>query len=660
MQPESVNVSAGETRTAVRILHLEDDEADRELVRDALIGDGLICDFVYAKSRAEFEAALERETFDLVLSDFTISEFEGSTALAFARQRIPDVPFLFVSGMVGEERAIKSLRDGATDYVLKDRPERLLPAVKRALREAAERARRHAADEALRQSEERFRVMAESIDNVFWMADDHGRRLLYVSPAYEQIWGQATDALYTEPNQWTDAVVAEDKAGLLEAREQLARGEEVRVEYRIRRPDGTLRWIDDRSYPIRGPAGELNRAVGVAMDITGRKQLETQLLHAQKMEAVGQLAGGIAHDFNNVLTVVTGYARLLLDTGNVPPDIAEPLRQIYTAGTRATNLTRQLLVFSRRQSIHRRPVDLNPIVDEIAKMLRRLIGEHITLTIATPPQPAAVEADPRMVEQVIMNLALNARDAMPHDGALTIGTEFLSIADPAARNHPDARAGEFVVLYVRDTGCGIPSENLQRIFEPFFTTKEPGRGTGLGLATVFGIVQQHHGWIEVESTVGAGTCFRVFFPAAAAPQQPAPSRHGKAPAVRGGSETVLLIEDEPAVREFAVAVLRTHGYRVLQACSGVEALEVWKWHGPRIRLLFSDMVLPDGLSGAELAERLRRDSPALKVVLTSGYTPETLEHGLKPPAGAVFIHKPYKPRVLAQAIRDALDGTSNH
>jgi PAS domain S-box-containing protein len=697
------------------------------------------------------------------------------------------VPYLFVSGAIGEERVIESLKSGATDYVLKGRLERLLPAARRALRDTGEFAKRRAAGEALRraeakfrdifenavegiyqstpqgqlldvnramaricgyaspeelcaavhdlghdlhadpprraefdrllnergevlayesrikrkdgivvwisesarvvrgaqgellyyenlvtditsrkaaedalrQSEERFREMADHIDSVFYIAALDTGRWLYVSSAYERIWGLPLVELYAQPAQWTGAIVPEDRAPVLAARGQLAQGEPFRIEYCIKRPDGALRWIEDRSYLIREPSGEMKRAVGIAMDITQRRQLEGQLRQAQKMEAVGQLAGGLAHDFNNVLTIVIGYAQLLLDGGTMPPDAIGPLTQIYTAGNRAANLTRQLMVFSRKQAISRRAVDLNQIVGDICDMLRRMIGEQIKLELALSPALCTAEADAGMIEQVLMNLTVNARDAMPGGGTLGIATEHVTIDNAAARHNPEARPGEFVCLSVRDTGCGIPPENLPRIFEPFFTTKEAGHGTGLGLAMVFGIVQQHKGWIELESTVGTGTCFRILLPAIVPVAADAASRPAKTVSAGGGSETLLLVEDEPAVREFAVAVLRSHGYRVLQACSGVDALEVWKWHGPRIALLVTDLVLPDGLGGVELAARLRKERPALRVVLTSGYANGASGESFQPPTGMHFIGKPYKPQGLAQAVRDALDDRFN-
>ncbi len=649
-----------EKRAPLRILHLEDDAADRELIRRTLEAEAITCDITTACSRDEFETALRSGSFDLILTDYTLPGFDGAGALQLAQQLRPELPYIFVSGTIGEDRAIESVKRGATDYVLKDRLERLAPAIRRALQEITEREKRRHAEEALRQSEERFREMAANIREVFWSTTTDGSRILYVSPAYEQTWGRSIADLLAHPARWLEAVWPDDQRHAVAAVQLLATGVPYNIEYRIVRPDGTTRWIEDRGYPVLNSAGTVERLVGVAVDITERKHLEAQLHQAQKMEAIGQLAGGVAHDFNNVLTVVTGYARLLLDGGSMPAEAIEPLTQIYTAGTRAANLTRQLLVFSRKQTVSRRAIDLNEVVDEIAKMLQRLIGEHITLKLDLSPTPPIVEADPGMIEQVLMNLAVNARDAMAEGGVLTLATEVIHITKPESRNHPQARAGDFVALTVHDTGSGIAPENLTRIFEPFFTTKEAGHGTGLGLATAFGIVQLHQGWIEVESKVGVSTCFRVLLPTTDRNLNHSHRRPAKAALAQGGSETMLLVEDEPAVREFAVAVLRSHGYRVLQAGSGVEALEVWKWHRARITLLFSDLVMPDGLGGVELAALLRKEKPTLKIVLTSGYADEALGQQFRPPAGAHFIRKPYKPQLLAQIVRDAFDDNFNY
>ncbi len=518
---------------------------------------------------------------------------------------------------------------------------------------------RKAAEKALQDSEERFREMAEHINDVFYSTELHSGLWLYVSPAYEQIWGRPVAGLYAQPAEWIAAIVPEDREKVVRSRQQLAGGKEYHIEYRVRRPDGTLRWIEDRSYLISDRQGVARRAVGVAIDLTQRHCLEGQLLHAQKMEAMGLLAGGVAHDFNNILTVVIGFAQMLLDDEALSPRATERLTQIYNAGTRAANLTRQLLVFSRKQAVNRQKIDLNHVASEITEMLRRLIGEDIALELALSAEPCPTEADAGMIEQVLMNLAVNARDAMPNGGKLTIATERISIDDAAMRRTAEARPGKFVCLSVRDTGTGIAPGNLQRIFEPFFTTKEIGHGTGLGLAMAFGIVKQHQGWIEFDSTVGVGTCFRILLPAATGPVEARERRPLKTSMARGGTETILVVEDEASVREFAVAVLCSQGYRVLQASSGIEALEVWKWHGPKISLLVTDLVMPDGLGGLELAAKLRAERQTLRVVLTTGYVNETIGEELRPPAGMHFMHKPYRPQVLSRTVRDALDDNYN-
>lgn len=381
---------------------------------------------------------------------------------------------------------------------------------------------------------------------------------------------------------------------------------------------------------------------------------EAERHHAQKMEAIGQLAGGIAHDFNNLLTVITGYSRLLLDGDDLPPALLDPVRQIYTAGTRASNLTRQLLIFSRHQPMQRRPVDLNDIVEDVAAMLHRLIGETIELRVDAEPGAIVVDADPGMMEQVLLNLVVNARDAMPDGGAVTIGVRRATVEAPAAGSHPDARAGDYACLSVTDTGCGIPAENLGRIFEPFYTTKEPGRGTGLGLATVLAIVRQHDGWIEVDSAPGRGTTFCLRVPRCERPVPAAPAGPVCGAGAAAGSETILLVEDDASVREFATAVLRGSGFRVLQAANGPDALEVWKWHRARISLLFTDLVIPLCAGGLALAGQMRREQPSLKVVVTTGYAADTGEDP-QPPPGTRFVPKPYKPQVLVQTVREALD-----
>jgi len=644
----------------LRILHLEDNPRDHELVCRALAEKESAYEFVHVANGAEFAAALDREKFDLILSDYTMSGYDGTAALALAREKCPEVPYLAVSNTLGEERAIEILKNGATDCVLKGRIEQLRPAVRRALRESGERAKQRTTEEALRRAEGRFRDIFENAVEGIYQSTPQGR-LLDLNRAMARICGYASREELSACVHDLGHDLHVDPPHRSEFDRLLnTQGQVLGYESMIKRKDGSIIWISENARAVHDAQGALLYYESMVTDITPRRLLESQLRQAQKMEAVGQLAGGMAHDFNNVLAIVIGYARLLLDRGTMPPDAVEPLTQIFIAGTRAANLTRQLLVFSRSEPVDRRAIDLNPVVAGVMEMLRRLIGEHIKLEFTQSPAPATAQADAGMMEQVLMNLALNARDAMSKGGTLTIAMEHVTVSDAAGRRHPAARPGEFICLSVRDTGCGIPPENLPRIFEPFFTTKEAGHGTGLGLAMAFGIVKQHQGWIEVESEVGTGTCFRIMLPAVPVAAAATADQLAKPAGMCRGTETVLIVEDEPAVREFTAIVLRDSGYRVLQACSGVEALEVWKWHASRIALLVTDLVMPDGLGGVELAARLRMEKPALRVVLTSGYPNESIDKVFRPPAGTHFLKKPYKPQELAQTVRDALDDTFTH
>ena len=396
-----------------------------------------------------------------------------------------------------------------------------------------------------------------------------------------------------------------------------------------------------------------------ARDITERLSLEGQLRQAQKMEAVGQLAGGVAHDFNNLLTIVQGHVSLLLSRGDLNGEAHESLHQVLAAADRAANLTRQLLTFSRKQVIQLQRLDVNEIISRVAKLLRRVIGEDVHLRFDYSPMPALVKADAGMLEQALMNFAINARDAMPHGGTLAVATEIITTTEVQRAFHPEARPGQFVRLTIEDTGGGIAVEHLPHIFEPFFTTKEVGKGTGLGLATAYGIVNQHHGWIEVDSLVGRGTTFRVFLPceASSAPAESARTTLEPPPRaeVQGGHETVLVVEDEPTLRALVCLVLRKHGYQVFEAGSGPAALPVWAQQHRKIDLLLTDMVMPEGMTGRELAEKLKGEKPALKVLYTSGYSPDLLGRDFPLVHGLNFLQKPFPPALLALTVRQCLD-----
>jgi signal transduction histidine kinase/HAMP domain-containing protein/ActR/RegA family two-component response regulator len=393
-------------------------------------------------------------------------------------------------------------------------------------------------------------------------------------------------------------------------------------------------------------------AIGMAAD---RLNLETLLRQSQKMESVGQLAAGVAHDFNNMLTIIQGHSSSLLAKQDLPNEILGPVQAVYFAAERAASLTRQLLMFSRKNVMQLKPLDLRETVGNITKMLQRLIGENISLQFQPPDELPLVTGDSGMMEQILMNLSVNARDAMPHGGALTLALEDVRIDENYLQMHPEAHVGRCVRLRVTDTGCGMETTTLAHIFEPFFTTKEVGKGTGLGLATVYGIVKQHDGWLEVTSEPGKGTAFDIFIPAENEMAVAVKKEIISTDPIVGGTETILIVEDEPVLRAMARDILQECGYKILEAASGRDALNVWDRRTDEIDLLLTDMVMPEGVSGVDLAERLLVTQPQLKIIFTSGYTANEVSPEILAKTRAQFLQKPYAHIELAKAVRDCLD-----
>jgi two-component system cell cycle sensor histidine kinase/response regulator CckA len=512
-------------KSPIRILHLEDNLKDAEFVHATLADEGIACNIVRVESREDFESALNRGEIELIISDVTLPSYDGHAALVLSRAKCPDVPFIFFSGTVGEETAIEALQKGATDYVLKQRPARLVSAVMRVLRETEERAE--------------------------------------------------------------------------------------------------------------------------------RKKLEGQLRQAQKMEAIGQLTGGIAHDFNNMLMVIIGYSELVLQRLKADDPLRSDIEQVKLAGDRASLLTRQLLAFSRKQVLQPKVLDINAVLTNMDRMLQRLIGEDIALVAEPAPRLWRAYADPGQIEQVIMNLAVNARDAMPQGGKLTIETANVQLDDAYVRQHAGSKPGPHVMLAVNDTGCGMDSETQARIFEPFFTTKEPGKGTGLGMSTVYGIVKQSGGYIWVYSEVGRGTTFKIYLPRVEGVVETVEPGVSPARSVRG-SETILLVEDDNAVRKLIHSTLHVYGYTVLEAHHSKHAIQVCERHAGPIHLMVTDVVMPE-MSGRELAERLKPSHPDMKVLFMSGYTDKGIVHHGELVPGTAFLQKPFTPNALARKVREVLD-----
>jgi PAS domain S-box-containing protein len=441
-----------------------------------------------------------------------------------------------------------------------------------------------------------------------------------------------------------DWIAPEHRESFKELHQRVMAGGTGELEFEVIGLDGVRRWLKTTAAPLRDADGAITCVLGISRDITVQRGLEAQLRHAQKMEAIGQLAGGIAHDFNNILTIIQGFALMLLEDDGDVPSQRVAAQHIVEAAQRAAGLTRQLLAFGRRQVMRPQYVDLNALVTSLAKMVRRVVGEDIDLQLELSSRPLAVHADPGLIDQVLMNLVINARDAMPSGGLLRIATH----------SRPSA-TGEQAVIRVVDTGTGISPTELPRIFDPFFTTKEPGKGSGLGLATVFGIIAQHGGRIDVSSSVGRGSTFEVVLPAT--PHQPdrAAAPPPSVPA-HGGTETILLVEDEPGVRVLARAVLERAGYRVIEAATGAGGLRAWEECDGRVDLLLTDVVMPDGMSGRELADRLQQERPGLRVIFTSGYSPDFAGRELHLKDGQWFLQKPSPPKTILEAVRRAIDG----
>jgi two-component system, cell cycle sensor histidine kinase and response regulator CckA len=504
----------------------------------------------------------------------------------------------------------------------------------------------------LAEREELFRLISENAADMIALVDSSGRRI-YNSPSYGKTLGYTKEELQKMP---LEQIHPEDLPQIEEAAREAFRGESGRrIEYRMRHKDGSWRIFESTASPVSDPSGKVEKLVIVNRDITDRKRLEEQFRQAQKMEAVGQLSGGVAHDFNNLLGVIIGYGEILQEGLAADHPLRPSADEILHAGRRAAALTRQLLAFSRQQVLEPKVLNVNAVVQDMESMLRRLIGENMELTSGLDPDLGTVKADQGQLEQVIMNLAVNARDAMPEGGKLLIETTNTEMDSTFVRRYPyPVKPGPYVMLTVSDTGMGMDAATRARIFEPFFTTKQKGQGTGLGLSMVYGVVKQSDGYIDVYSEPGIGTTFKIYLPRAdeaAAPQKPQTAMSSALP----GRETVLMVEDEGALRTLTSNLLEMCGYVVLAAKNGAEALDISQRHASPIDLLLTDMVMP-GISGRVLADQLIQLRPRIKVVYMSGYTGQTVgAHGILDP-GSLFLQKPFTRDALARKLREALDG----
>jgi two-component system, cell cycle sensor histidine kinase and response regulator CckA len=637
---------------SIKVLLVEDNAGDARLVAELLREGGQESVALTRTDRlGDAIHLMEGEQFDAILIDLNLPDSDGLATFARARAAAPDLPFVVLTGMHDEETGVQAVREGAQDYLVKGLVEgsRLYHSIRYAVE-------RHRFEEELRMTEARYRGLVEgSIQGILIHVDGTIR---LANPALARLLGYSDNEELTGSSFWW-SVHPEDRDELISymgartATDSASGG----YEFRAVRRDGTVLWLDSIVNAIQWDGEQATLATMI--DVTERKaaeealrRTEVQLQHVQKMEAVGRLAGGVAHDFNNLLTVIIGNCDFMLEELDPQSALEKDVAQIRWSAIAATDLTRQLLAFSRQQVLEPRVMELNEVVMKAQRVLERLLGEDVELELALAPDTGRVRADAGQLEQVIMNLAVNARDAMPDGGTLLLETASITMDEDESERHFGAKPGRYALLSVRDSGVGMDAETKVRLFEPFFTTKEAGKGTGLGLATVYGIVKQSGGFISVESDPGSGAKFMIYLPQvpdAVQEQEPKPRI-----APRRGTETVLLVEDSAAVRSVARLALERQGYAVLEAENGQVALAAVAAHDGPIDLLLTDLVMP-GSGGRALAERLLRERNGLKVLYMSGHTADTATRKRIEEEGSAYLQKPFTPDSLVAKVREVLD-----
>ena len=645
----------------LRVLLVEDSADDALLLEREIRRGGFDLSLTRVENESQFLSAMS-QVWDVVVSDYVLPRFTALGVLRHLRHLRLDIPTIVVSGTVTESELVEAMKAGAHDYVQKQNLARLVVAIRRELGEAAGRRRRREAENALREAQERFRFVVENTADVVYRLRFPDMVYDYLSPGIERLTGYGPreingvglNGLIVSVTDTAGRPVAIEK---LEWARRIEQFGEFSADYQVRTKSGELRWLADHSFPWRDAHGRLLGAVGTLVDVTVRKDLEAQLTQAQKMEAVGRLAGGVAHDFNNLTTAILGYSELMLR--RLDPD--DPLRrhvaEVTRAAERAAALTRQLLAFSRKQLLQPKVLDVAEVLEHSRGLLERLIGEDVELVTRGEPGVGRVRADPVQLDQVIQNLAVNARDAMPRGGRLVLEASNADLDEDYAHEHVTVRPGRYVMLAVSDTGHGMDKETQQRIFEPFFTTKEVGKGTGLGLSTVYGIVQQSGGYVWVYSEVGRGTTFKIYLPRVE-DEADRPPPVAEPPAARAiTSGVVLLVEDEASVRELLRELLETAGYSVLEASRPGEALRIAQARAEPIQLLITDVVMPE-MTGPELARRLAEMRPGLRMLFLSGYTEGVVADKGLLGDGAHFLQKPFTGDALEAKVREVLDAAA--
>ncbi len=637
-------------RRQIKLLLVEDSDDDALLLLRELDRQGFETTHAKVQTAATMLSALTEGCWDLVISDYSMPRFTGLEALRVMQGLGRDLPFILVSGTVGEENAVAAMKAGAHDYLIKDDLARLGEAIRRELEAAHSRAQRHEGEVKLRASEERLRTYVTNAPTAIFIADSTGG-FVDVNPAAMRLLGYTREELLSLG--LSDVYTLDAQSEAVAAFNTLKKQRQYSGETVLRKKDGSHVHVLRDAVALSD-----DRFMAFCTDVTERKQLQEQLYQAQKMESVGRLAGGVAHDFNNLLTVILSSCSFLAEELRDGDPMLEDVEYIRDAGERAVRLTRQLLAFSRRQPLRPEALCINRLLENLHKMLRRLIGEDIELSTLPCTAPWLVKADPGQIEQVVMNLVVNARDAMPEGGQLTIETANVELGagEDHADNHLAVQPGPYVMIAVSDTGVGMSAETRRRALEPFFTTKEKGRGTGLGLSTVYGIIKQSGGTIWIYSEPGRGTTFKIYLPRfnhSGAHLTNKPSATARS---TNGSETVLVVEDEEQVRKLVARMLERRGYKVLQARDGTEAQALANAYEEPIHLLLTDVIMP-GPSGRVTADSLLATRPQMKVLYMSGYTDNAIEHHKVLDPGTRFVEKPFTRNTLTRTVREVLNET---
>ena len=640
---------------ALRVLFVEDSAMDAELVAAELERGGYRVDYERVDTEEAFLGALDDGNWDLIISDFSMPHFDGLRAFELFKAKRLDVPFIFVSGAMGEERAVRAMQAGARDYILKGQLGRLNAAVQRELAEAASRRKRREAEAAKRREQSRLGVALQATGAGVFEHRVPADTVGYYNDRFAEIFGLRRGDLPSSerfPEWFLEQIHPDDRERAAQHQRDFVSGasRDFALECRVRHSDGSWRDVTCLADAAeRDSSGRVVDLVGVMLDRTEEKRLEEQFRQAQKMEAIGQLAGGIAHDFNNLLTVISSFGEFVLERLEPGSEVHADMEEVLNAARRAETLTAQLLAYSRRRPVAPAVVNVNKQVADVDKMLRRLLGDSIEFRTDLADKLWNTCIDAGGLEQILVNLAVNARDAMPDGGRLaietansTVGPEFLE------STRTDIPPGRYVTISVTDTGTGMDEQTRQRLFEPFFTTKAPGKGTGLGLATCYGIVKQAGGFIWVYSEPGHGTTFRILLPAAEEEAEPdIETTHSEK---LRGDETLLVVEDDEAIRRLVVRLLTMLGYDVLEAVSSAHALEIAGNSDRPIDGVLTDVVMPDG-QGPELVQQLSARHPGIKTIYMSGYTRGAIELD----ETIVLVQKPFSRRDLARKVRDALD-----